>query len=248
MRATLAETYEIKSKIAVPWKGANKSFRVLGRIITYARDGIGYEADPKHSESSVRSYGMEDCKRCSIPYVAEVHPEGLGDLNMRRRNAPTERSEATNSNDHEDEKLDPEAKATYQSVVAKLNYYALDRTDLQFPVKEVMRYMSAPSVQDLTRLKRVLGHVQGRRRGIHTVPYAPLGGYTRKSTSGGSIMWESGLMKTWSKTQSTIALSSGEAELGAVVKGATEALGMQSVLKDFLGRNAKLHIAMMRRQ
>lgn len=61
-------------------------------------------------------------------------------------------------------------------------------------------------------------------------------------------MWESGLMKTWSKTQSTIALSSGEAELGAVVKGATEALGMQSVLKDFLGRNAKLHIAMMRRQ
>ena len=40
-------------------------------------------------------------------------------------------------------------------------------------------------------------------------------------------------MKTWSKTQSVIALSSGEAELAAMIRGATEALGMQSVLKDF---------------
>ena len=40
-------------------------------------------------------------------------------------------------------------------------------------------------------------------------------------------------MKNWSKTQAIVALSSGEAELGALVKGSTEALGMQSVLTDF---------------
>ena len=41
------------------------------------------------------------------------------------------------------------------------------------------------------------------------------------------------MLKSWSKTQSTIALSSGEAELAAVVKGATEGLGMQAIMKDF---------------
>jgi hypothetical protein len=40
-------------------------------------------------------------------------------------------------------------------------------------------------------------------------------------------------LKSWSKTQATIALSSGEAELAAVVKGATEGLGMKAILADF---------------
>ena len=46
-------------------------------------------------------------------------------------------------------------------------------------------------------------------------------------------------MKSWSKTQATIALSSGEAELAAVVKGATEGLGMKAIMADF-GINVSL--------
>ena len=46
-------------------------------------------------------------------------------------------------------------------------------------------------------------------------------------------MLGSGVLKSWSKTQATIALSSGEAELAAVVKGATESLGMRAILADF---------------
>ena len=38
-----------------------------------------------------------------------------------------------------------------------------------------------------------------------------------------------------------IALSTGESELGAVVKGATEGLGMQSLLRDF-GFEAAVHL------
>ena len=48
-------------------------------------------------------------------------------------------------------------------------------------------------------------------------------------------------MKNWSKTQASVALSSGEAELGALVKGSTEALGMQSVLTD-LGEQVELAV------
>ena len=39
-------------------------------------------------------------------------------------------------------------------------------------------------------------------------------------------------MKGWSKTVGTICLSSGESELAATVKGATEGLGIQAGLKD----------------
>ena len=39
------------------------------------------------------------------------------------------------------------------------------------------------------------------------------------------------LIKHWSKTQSTISLSSGEAELHGIAYGAAQALGMQSLLK-----------------
>ena len=46
-------------------------------------------------------------------------------------------------------------------------------------------------------------------------------------------MWGEVCLKTWSRTQPTLALSSGEAELAAAVLGATESLGMTSVLSDF---------------
>ena len=40
-------------------------------------------------------------------------------------------------------------------------------------------------------------------------------------------------LKAWSKTMEILALSSGESELGALVKGCTEGLGIQSLLADF---------------
>ena len=40
------------------------------------------------------------------------------------------------------------------------------------------------------------------------------------------------LLKHWSSTQQTVALSSGEAELKGIVKGAAEGMGMQNIAKD----------------
>ena len=40
-------------------------------------------------------------------------------------------------------------------------------------------------------------------------------------------------MKTWTKTLPTLALSTGEAELGAVVRGVTESDGLLAILNDF---------------
>ena len=50
-----------------------------------------------------------------------------------------------------------------------------------------------------------------------------------------------GILKTWSSTQASIAQSSGEAEYYALVRAASEALGMQSLMRD-MGWDAKISL------
>ena len=55
---------------------------------------------------------------------------------------------------------------------------------------------------------------------------------TRKSTSGGCVLLGSHTIKSWSATQTSVALSSGEAEFNGVVRGSGIGLGYQSLLRD----------------
>ena len=66
---------------------------------------------------------------------------------------------------------------------------------------------------------------------------------TRKSTSGGVIMVGTHLIKSWAKTQATIAKSIAESELYGIVRGTCEAAGFIS-LADGLGAEvfARLHM------
>ena len=49
-------------------------------------------------------------------------------------------------------------------------------------------------------------------------------------------------IKTWSSTQATLALSSGESELYAMTKGSSQALGLLSLARDSgMQLNAKIH-------
>merc|ERR1739836_175722 len=64
---------------------------------------------------------------------------------------------------------------------------------------------------------------------------------TRKSTAGGCAMIGDHCIKSWAKTLPVLALSSGEAELMAVVKGTTEALGLQALFSD-LGMSKKIAV------
>ena len=110
-----------------------------------------------------------------------------------------------------------------------------------------MRRLSAPREVDEARLKRAVRYVLGVPRLVLRIPWhagssevvtfvdSNFAGCptTRKSTTGGAILWCGICVKSWSRTQPTIALSSGEAELAAVVAGVAEGLGMLSVLADF---------------
>ena len=64
---------------------------------------------------------------------------------------------------------------------------------------------------------------------------------TRRSTSGGCAVISGALVKHWSKTQPTIALSSGEAELIGIGQGIAQGLGMQSLAKD-MGWSLELEV------
>ena len=55
------------------------------------------------------------------------------------------------------------------------------------------------------------------------------------------MRWGSHILKWWSKTQPTIALSSGEAELAAMVRSTSEGMGMVSIMKEF-NIEAKLRV------
>ena len=65
----------------------------------------------------------------------------------------------------------------------------------------------------------------------------------RKSTSGGALMIGSHCIKTWSKTQACVTLSSAESELLGAVRAGVEALGMQSLVQD-LGTEMRMCIHM----
>ena len=55
-------------------------------------------------------------------------------------------------------------------------------------------------------------------------------------------MWNGNCLKTWSTTQTVVALSSGEAEYYAAVKGCAEGLGIQAYFQDLgLEVSVKIH-------
>ena len=124
---------------------------------------------------------------------------------------------------------------------------ALDRVDIAYSVKELMRKLSSPDANDMEKLKRVARYLVGRPRvyqefewqryPMHLDAYTDSDfagcSKTRKSTTGGCVMWGGHCLKGWSNTQAIIALSSGEAELAALVKGSVELMGMRSIMQDF---------------
>ena len=147
--------------------------------------------------------------------------------------------------EEDEEALPAHEVKRFQALVARANYLAQDRSDIQFSVKELARSMSAPTRGSWKGLVKLGKYLKNHYRSGYNYPYQDSPGEltvwtdtdyagckrTRKSTSGGVVMWGNHLIKSWSSTQSVVALSSGEAEYYGMVKGASVAIGLQSVLR-----------------
>ena len=143
----------------------------------------------------------------------------------------------------DEEQLDVRNTKKFQALVARANYIAQDRSDIQYSVKELARSMSCPTQRSWRGLIKLGKYLKTHDRSGYRFCYQEMPDEltvwtdtdyagckkTRKSTSGGVVMWGQHLIKSWSSTQSVIALSSGEAEYYGMVKGSSIGLGIQAV-------------------
>ena len=134
--------------------------------------------------------------------------------------------------------MGPCAAYEHRSVAASLNYLVVDRVDIQFATKELARTMARPIEGDVLEAKKIgrylrfdwCDHID--TLSLYSDSDSAGGRNTRKSTSGGVLMFGGHLIKTYARQQRTIALSSAEAELYALVAASAEALAMAAYASD----------------
>ena len=143
----------------------------------------------------------------------------------------------------------------YRALAARANYLSLDRPDIQCAAKEACRDMSQPTTRSLARMKRLARYLlefpqviirygaEGSDEAIDVYSDSDWAGCprTRRSTTGGVLIVDGGVVKSWSAIQTTVAQSSGEAEYYAMVRAAAEALGLQAIMRD-LGWHAPVRL------
>ena len=205
----ISKVFDIKTTMVGPQEGMEKEARVLNRIVRVGTFGWEYEGDQRHGEIIVKETGMGSAKPVNTPGRDGETGETV-EMELQGGQA-----------------------CWYRGVAARGNYLSQDRPDVGLACKEACRCMSKPTDTDVGKLKRLGKYLVGIPRvvqyfnwqsgDVEMVVYtdADWAGCkrTRKSTSGGAIVRGSHTIKCWSKTQQTIALSSGEAELIALVKG-----------------------------
>lgn len=234
IKAKMAHWYELKVRgVLGTDPGDAKKISLLNREIEITEAGLTYRADPKHAELIWEKLGLRRDSRGST--TAFVREECEGD----------------------EVELNSADATLFRQVAARANYLALDRPDIQFTVKEVCGHMAAPTQGGVRKLKHLARYlpkfpeVELHYPWLYDEEVETVDVYTdsdwagcratRKSTSGGVVMIGGGIIKTWSKTQGPVALSSGEAEYYSMVKGAVEGIGLQTLARD-LGWSSGLRL------
>ena len=214
-----------------PGEHDGKEAVVLNRIVRWTPDGIEYEADPRQAEKLIEECGLAGSNTVVTPGIRLSHDEVL-----------------------KDQPLEERLTTAFRAAAARANYLAADRLDCQYAAKEVCRHMAAPTRAAWMALKRLCRYLVGLPRMVFSYKWQSASVIevytdtdfagcprTRKSTSGGCVIFRSHTIKSWSSTQTSVALSSGEAEFNGVVRGSGVGLGYQSLLRD-LGIEAPVRV------
>ena len=231
----LAQRFEIKTHIVGTGDGEIKEHRILGRIIRATSDGWEYEADPRHAELLVMAMRLEGANGVRSP--GEEERPWAAEENA----VPLEGAAATE----------------YRALAARANYLAQDRADIQFAAKECCRSMASPTKGSSRALRRLVRYLVAVPRVVWEFSFQPpvssIDVYsdsdwagcrrTARSTSGGVIVVGTHCLRSWSVTQKFVTLSSGEAELMALVKASAEAIGLTQLAASWgLVFDANVHV------
>ena len=199
--------------------------KFLGRVLQHKGDYIVIAMSDEYIDTMLDDFGLKDCKGAITPGTSgRKTTDGVS-------------------------QLDSQGATNYRKGVGKLMWITPIRADIYFAVKELSRALREPTEDDLARLKHALRYVSGTRN--YTLIIKPTVKATnhiettcavdsdwagcqdtRKSTSGGVLRILGSALHAYARTQSTIATSSGEAELYAIGSGASEALGAAQFLQE----------------
>ena len=146
--------------------------------------------------------------------------------------------------------LSAEAASRYRSAVGKISWGGQTRIDLTYFISVLSRGQSTPLVVHETCLRAFLRYLMsvdhmkqlmgaeecvGRVEAYADSNWAPERNNDRKSLSGCVILVDRFPIKAFTRQQSSVAMSSAEAELIAITEGAKEAVGVVAFVQHIYG-------------
>ena len=204
-----------------------ESINFLGRCITRREDSIEVSMPTSYVDKILEEYDLLQCKPSPVP----------GNESLRKK---IEAEEPLSAVEHR----------KYRRIVGQLLWLSSIRPDIQYAVKELSRGLTSPTEDHQAKVKMLLRYLAGSKACVLTLrPRVKLRPemssldvvayvdsdwagcvQTRKSTSGVSVFFNGCLIASQSRTQQTIATSSGEAELYSIGLGTSECLFVKSLL------------------
>ncbi|KAK2401718.1 putative mitochondrial protein [Trifolium repens] len=192
----------------------------LGIQINQGKDGT-YIHQSKYTKELLKKFNLEDCKIMSTP----MHPS------------------SSLSKEEIGSKVD---QKLYRGMIGSLLYLTASRPDILYSVCLCARFQSDPREPHLTAVKRIFRYLKGTTNlgllykksldsklvGFCDADYAG-DKIERKSTSGNCQFIGENLISWASKRQTTIALSTTEAEYISAAKCCTQLLWMKYQLEDY---------------
>ena len=221
-------TEQLSKEVLLKIEGELKpqtSVNFLGRTLKHNGDSIDITMSPAYVSDMLTLFGMDTAKP-----------------------SPTTGTSAKPS--HVPQPLNTSEHKAYRAIVGKLLWLALIRPDISYATKELSRDLTAPTTESVTKVKHLLRYISGTRDHCQRLnPSVTLSDSdctldidcyvdsdwagcktTRKSTSGTVVQLLNSTVSFGSRTQGTIALSSGEAELYAIGQGTSEALFVKNLI------------------
>ena len=130
----MEEKYEIKTHYLGPGSGMTDEIQILNRMLRWTKESITCEADQRHAEIVIQDMHTKKANAVSFPAVPESEDTNL------RLNIP----DMTN-----------DEASRFWGLVARVNYWSLDRPDLQFAGKTASQHMAQHNVCGWAKIKRI---------------------------------------------------------------------------------------------
>lgn len=220
--------------------GEPKKF--LGIEIEYDQTGRRMHlCQERHIQDLLIHFGMQDCNAATTPMV------------------PTERLDSATPG----EPLDEQEAKMYQSGVGSLNFLCtMTRPDIAFPLSVISKFNADPRERHMQALKRILRYLKGTAdlgitysaeggtaQHLHAYSDSDFAGTIvsedRRSTGAFITLLANGPISWRSRRQTTIAVSSTQAEYTAQFEAMKETVGLRNQLAEILQLQDKLEPSLL---